>query len=248
LSAAGLSALFYAPPFGGTDPVLPALQAKGYAVTQPASWAAFNQALSNNVYTPAVAHLQSGAFDDLAASAAALSAHLAAGRAAWLVDWTRSNYPAAAFQGGYAKGQQLNQQPVSISDGDLAAGVTNPLPLSSPGYATWSWGLAASRGAVALASFPDGSPAVVLGNGGRSALLGFTADAVTGQNGQRFFENLLDITAKAPPRHSELPADQLRRQGRDPGERDGDRNRRRRQSGGRVDRLGRRQGERYRLV
>jgi hypothetical protein len=39
---------------------------------------------------------------------------------------------------------------------------------------------------------------VVLGNSGRSALIGFTADAVARQDGQRLFENLLDITLQPP--------------------------------------------------
>ena len=193
----GPTVLYYADYFLGADPVLPALQAKGFSVTQPGSWAEFRQALNANEYDLAVALNQNYGFDDPAATAAALSAHLATGRAAWLVDWTLQASVAAPFQGGYAGPD--NQQPVSISDADLAAGVTNPLPLTNPGWGRWSWGLSPSGAAAALASFPDGSPAVVLGNGGHSALIGFTADCVTGEDGQRFFENLLDITVNAPP-------------------------------------------------
>jgi hypothetical protein len=128
---------------------------------------------------------------------AALSAHLAAGRAAWLLDVFFQSSLAAVFQGGYT--WTINQQPVTISDGDLAAGVANPLPLANPGYGIWSWDLSASGDATALARFPDGSPAVVLGNGGRSALLGFRTDTLTEQDGQRFYDNLLDITVNPPP-------------------------------------------------
>jgi hypothetical protein len=132
-----------------------------------------------------------------------LSAHLAAGRTAWVVDWDRDPSLAAVFQGGYAGAGAINQQPMTVSYADLAAGVANPLPLADPrngvGWVRWSWGLVASDGGAALASLPDGSPAVVLGNERRSALLGFIADTITGQDGQRFFENLLDITVPAPP-------------------------------------------------
>jgi hypothetical protein len=189
----GPAALYYVDGFAsrGADLVLPALQAKGYAVTRAHSWTEFTQALNTTKFALAVALNQVGAFDDVDATAAALSAHLAAGRAAWLADWTLQASVAAPFQGGYAG--PTNQQPVSISAGHLAAGVASPLPLSNAGN-TWSWSLAAAGGAVALASFPDGSPAVVLGNGGRSALLGFGSDSVTSGDGQQFFENLVDIT------------------------------------------------------
>jgi hypothetical protein len=155
------------------------------------------QALAGGQYALAIALAQDSDVNGPNATAAALSAHLAAGGAAWLADFTCEASLAAAFQGGCA--EATNQQPVTISDANLAAGVANPLPLTNPGWLTWSWSLTASGEAVPLASFPDGSAAVVLGSKGRSALIGFTADSLTGQNGQRLFGNLLDITVPLPP-------------------------------------------------
>jgi hypothetical protein len=79
------------------------------------------------------------------------------------------------------------------------------MAMADPGYPLVKYdfyvcsGLTTSGDATVPARYADGPAAVVLGHQGRSALIGFTADAIVGQgNGQRFFENLLDITA-APP-------------------------------------------------
>ena len=200
LAADPPAALYYfTESYRGQDLILPALQAKGYAVTQPGSWAEFRQALAGGEYALAIAIENSnGGLDDPVSTASALSDHLAAGRAAWLVDSKGQGSLPAVFQAGYTGGQ--NVVSVGIFDPELAAGVETPLSLTNPGsYVALSWGLTASSGAVATATFGDGSAAVVLGNDGRSAMIGFAADSLTGQDGQRFYENLVGITVPAPP-------------------------------------------------
>lgn len=184
----GVPALYYADFFLGANPVIPALQAKGYPITKAASWAEFNQLLASNEYFLAIALNQSGFLE---ADYSAVSNHLAAGRRAWLIDWSRETPFAQLFEGQYSGVN--NQNPVTILNNSLAAGVTNPLPLQNPGWTTMSWGIHPAGDGESLAQFPNNHSAVIWGNRGKSALIGFSADSVAGIDGQRFFENLLDL-------------------------------------------------------
>jgi hypothetical protein len=198
----------------GEDPVAPALQAKGYAVDRPASWPEFTAMLLAGAppYALAVALRQSHARDtprseDVGAATDALAAHLAAGRAAWLVDWSGDDSVGEAF-GGYANlNGGFDYGGLNITDPRLAAGLPNPLPVrnagwpQTPGEATFSWTLMpiAHFSKIAALFSNRGPFAVALGNEGRSAVLGFAADALAGAEGRRFFENLVDITVPGPP-------------------------------------------------
>ena len=89
------------------DQIQRALAAKGYAFDLVGTWPEFRQALNATNYPLAVAVHLSGFIDDVPATAAALSAQLAAGRATWLVDQAELNPTlAAVFQGGYGGGRE----------------------------------------------------------------------------------------------------------------------------------------------
>ena len=118
-----------------------------------------------------------------------LSNHLASARRAWLIDWSQDGALAALFEGTYTGIPNLN--PVTIENDSLADGVENPLPLQNPGWNTWSWAITPTGDAESVARYDNGNSALVWGNEGRSALIGFTADSVSESNAQRFFENLL---------------------------------------------------------
>jgi subtilisin family serine protease len=188
VARAGYTALFYADGFLGENPVLPALQRSGYLVDSASSWTNFEALLTGGHYTMAVALAQIGA---PAAGYAAISNQLAAGRRALLIDRSKNADFGSLFEATYTGPD--NQTPVTILEPDLAAGVTNPLPLSNPGHSRFAWGLAPMGSAESLAAFSAGQSAVVWGNNGRSALVGFTADALSGETGVRFFENLLRL-------------------------------------------------------
>lgn len=95
--------LYYANPYAhGDDPVvLPALQAKGYDVTRLHDVAEFERLLSTTKYPLAIAFNNYRYAYELNETLPALSAHLAAGRVAWLVDRARNPSLAAPFQGGF---------------------------------------------------------------------------------------------------------------------------------------------------
>ncbi len=188
VARAGFTALFHADVFLGENPVLPAMQRLGYLTDVASSWTNFEAMLENDAYSLVVALAQGGAAP---AGFAAVSNHLAAGRRALLIDRSKSAGFASLFEAGY--GGPDNQTPATLLEPDLAAGVTNPLPLQNPGHTRFAWGLSPIGAAESLASFPAGQSAVVWGNNGRSALVGFTADALSGENGIRFFENLLTL-------------------------------------------------------
>jgi hypothetical protein len=148
--------------------------------------------------------------DDPLATRAALSAHLAARRSAWLVDHEYGAAPlgrAAASEGGVITAQYVplpwQKSEFWIADPDLAAGIEGRVMyLHDPGWdyvSTWPLGWVNSTDIAARYVEDVGSPAVVLGNGRRSAAIGFVADSLTGRDGQRFYENLLDITTKPRP-------------------------------------------------
>jgi subtilisin family serine protease len=185
----GVTALYRAEGVVGAQPVLTALQRLGYAVTVAASWTEFNGLLASNTYLLAVALNHASATNGV--DLTAVSNHLAAGRRALVVDASKSA-PVGALLHAVYEGVD-NQNPVYITDPELSFGVTNPLPLQNAGYTRWSWGATPTGSAESLADFPAGASAVVWGNGGRSALVNFTADAVSGDSGARFFENLLQL-------------------------------------------------------
>lgn len=189
VARAGFTAVYYADQFLGENPVLPALQRRGFLVNVATSWTHWAGMLGSNSYSLAVAVAQSGS--PPGAGLAALSNHLASGRRALLIDRSKNAAWGALFESTY--GGPDNQTPVSITEPDLATGVTNPLPLLNPGHTRYAWGLLPTGGAESLATFPAGQSAVVWGNNGRSASVGFTADALPLEMGITFFENLLTL-------------------------------------------------------
>lgn len=198
----GYTAVFYADHFLGENPVLPALQRRGYLVNAATSWTHWASLLSSNAYSIAVAVAQSGASPG--AGLAALSNHLASGRRALLIDRAKSAAWGALFESTY-NGPD-NQTLAVITEPDLAAGITNPLPLLNPGHTRYAWGLLPTGGAESLATFPAGQSAVVWGNNGRSATVGFTADAIPLSAGIAFFENLLTLVESGGDALTVLPS------------------------------------------
>jgi len=115
------------------------------------------------------------------------NAYVSGGGKAILADWTKDAVRGALFGATYSGHD--NQDPFTISNDLLNSGVDNPLPLTNPGYAKYSLGMAATTGKVA-ATFPNGDAAIVVAANGNTIINGFAPEAPTSTNdGAVLFEN-----------------------------------------------------------
>lgn len=133
------------------------------------------------------------------ALADALVAHVEAGGYLAFATWDNGGGSESilAALGADRNGEQ-NLVAVSIDDGGLAAAFGAPTATLTNYNGNWgvfSQGLTARAGATVLATFTDGDPgaaAVVLGNDGRTAAIGFLADSLldSGGDAAAFYEEL----------------------------------------------------------
>ncbi len=203
VSREGYSALFFADGFVGPDVVVPALRAQGYAVELPDTWEDFNQALMDDEFLVAISLAQA---DYSGLDLVALEDHLLAGGRVIAADWLQDEFLAGLLEAEFTGATDMS--PITITDDDLAAGIQNPQPISDPGWGgLWSFGLRPLDTAQSIARFRNGDSALVWGHGGRSALLGMLADTLAPEDGQRFFENLLQLLEVGHDDLLTLPAD-----------------------------------------
>ncbi len=88
-----------------------------------------------------------------------------------------------------------NHESVSIAEPELADGLTTLTLLFSDDLSLWSVGM--SPQTEAPAKFPDEDAAVVIGNDGRTAAVGFVSSAIQNENeAVRFYENLIGMLMK----------------------------------------------------
>jgi subtilisin family serine protease len=199
----GFSALFFADGFVGPDFVTPALRAQGYAVELPDTWEVFNQALMDEEFLLVVSLAQAS---DSGLDLGALEDHLLANGRVIAADWQQDEMLAELLEAEFTGVDDMT--PVTMTDDDLAAGIQNPQPIADPGWgAWWSFGLRPLDAAQSIARFRNGDSALVWGHGGRSALLGMLADTLAPEDGQRFFENLLQLLEVGHDDLLVLPAD-----------------------------------------
>lgn len=93
-----------------------------------------------------------------------------------------------------------NQESMNFGDSVLVEGMTSPVPIINPGWGVrWAMGMRPINDGVSLGSFPNGDSCLVLGNGGRSVILGFLADALPAEHGKKFFGNLVDFLLSTMP-------------------------------------------------
>ncbi|MCS6772098.1 MAG: S8 family serine peptidase [Kiritimatiellae bacterium] len=183
------TALYFADRHRRPDPVLPALRSVGYLVRVATNWPAFVSSLQTGEYFIAAAVSQNGPPSPAAFSA--MSNYLSNGGRALLID--RSKNPMWAELFGAAPVGSDNRNPVIITEPDLSAGISNPMTLFNPGQPRFSWGLSPQTGSESIAEYRDGRSALVWGNQRRTAILGFTADALPTNQAIRFFENLIRL-------------------------------------------------------
>ncbi len=116
-----------------------------------------------------------------------LASYMNAGGRVILVDWRRNDSLAAMFDASYTN--DTNQRIVNL-DAALARDVGTRFVLADPGWNTYSMGLAPRADAVSLCEFDDGTSCLIVGNGGRSVLMGMVGDAMPSDRGAAFWRNL----------------------------------------------------------
>jgi hypothetical protein len=153
----------------GTDYMAAALATGGYTVTSTnGDLSSF--ALGDYDIIVYAAQGNEAPADDVAA----LDAHIAGGGRVIFTTWTVGNPSLGADWNGSSNFTSLTVGP------QFSAGITNPLDVVNPGWATFSIGLSVTSGTEA-GSFAFGNSAIVIGNGGRTIWNGFLTDTVASE-------------------------------------------------------------------
>jgi hypothetical protein len=118
---------------------------------------------------------------------------VAAGNRLVLADWQRNATILSALEAAPANGG--NGGGLVFSDDRLTEGVQQPMPLSSDSWWDYAWPLAPTGNGVSVCAFENGngSSCMVLGNGGRTAAVGFPADVMSASDGRNLIRNLLRV-------------------------------------------------------
>lgn len=180
----------------GTDAMAAALAGSSHTVTTAANEGDFVSKVGTGGWDLVVYFNQNSGN---ASAQSAIQTWVGGGGKSIFGDWLTTS--GSAFGTGY--GGANNQTSFVVSDADLAAGITNPVLLSNPGWGTFARGLAATTGSSA-ADFADAADAIVIGNDGRTIINGFLNDTfVDFSQGVMLFSNeiavLLDATEVPEP-------------------------------------------------
>jgi hypothetical protein len=168
------------------DPyVLDALWANGYLVRKVEDTAAFEDGLRLGGIDLAVLLIQEDRPDlDLLA----IDGFVEAGGRMIVADWRQDDGLAASLEARYAG--DTNLVSADLDEGSLSEDLPPTIRLTNPGWNVFSMGLEVDGRGVSVCTFEQGDSCLVLGNGGRTALLGFVADALPLDQGETFFRNL----------------------------------------------------------
>ena len=140
-------------------------------------------------------------FNQYSANNAAVSATnswVAGGGKAIFTHWMSS--AGAAFGASYTG--QTNISSFSVSNPQLASGITNPIGLYNPGSPGWfvfSLGMTETSG-ISAAEFANTDDALIIGNGGKTIINGFLNDTfVDLDQGQALFTNEINYMFYSAP-------------------------------------------------
>ncbi len=187
IPASAQNILYYNDYNVGTDSMSAALTALPvmYTVTTASGTGDFATRLAGGGYDLAIFFEQNSYGSGYDAAYAALATFIGGGGAAIADDWTRNAGHSAAFGAGFTGVN--NQTSITVTDVDLAAGVSNPVSLYNPGWGVFSTGL---NGGTSAALFGNGDSAIVVGNGGKTIFNGFLSDTfVDGATGVQLYTN-----------------------------------------------------------
>lgn len=184
---AGESAVVYIDFLLGTNYVTPALTALGYDITVATDWNDFDSKLAAGTFDLAVGLGQGNGYQG---NTSVLASYIAGGGHAVAVDYEQRSALATAFDASYTG--TINQNTATFLP-PVSVGLTNPMTLQSPGWSVFSTSLAPAQGGVSYCTFEDASSCLVVGNEGRTALLGFVSDTPPEADGQKLFENIFSL-------------------------------------------------------
>ena len=185
------TALYYCDSNSGTNLAPAALEALGFAITYADDWDDFNTKLEDGNFDLVIL-LNHG--DTLEANDDLIAAYINGGGRVVFTSYNIYDQlvidVAALFWAEYTG--DINENDLTITDPRLAAGLPDPIQLINPHWSIYSTCMSTDSG-VSLASFANDTDAVILGNDGRTAILGFLADTLDEEYGQQFFENLFGL-------------------------------------------------------
>lgn len=172
---------------------IPALVNQGFNVTVAANYDDFNTKLATGNYALAVVFNQGGCCY-LGLSLATVQNFISGGGCMIFCDWELTQSFANLFGASFTGG--TNATPATIIDPLLANGIANPVALTNPdyGWGTWSTSMTPIGSGEVLATFPDGSAAVIRGNNYHTILLGYLADTPPAADRQQLLENVIKST------------------------------------------------------
>ena len=163
------------------------IEAEGHTVTTATGAADFDTKLASGGYDVAVYLDQSSTGIEI--DETALQAFVDDGGRAIFVDWNRTASVATTFDASYTGNIDESSADLAAS---LSAGITDPMTLTNPGWVvSFSMGLSAEAGGTSACTFGNGDSCLVLGNNGRTALLGFLADTLPEADAADFWGNLI---------------------------------------------------------
>ena len=165
----------------------------GHTVTFARSPGEFRTRLAAGGYGLAVFLNQARASSESSAAITDLGVFAADGGRVIYSDWSQNSALAAPFGAGFASdtdGGDVTVDPTLATS--IAGGVVK---IRTTTWFSSAAILSASAGSVVAATYPGGQPAIVTGNSGRTAVLGFLSDTPTSS---QLFTNLVSQTLAAP--------------------------------------------------
>lgn len=184
---ASTSILYFGDYAIGTDRMAEALGSlgAGYSVTTVGSSSAFATQIGLGTYNLGIFMVQDSYPIDYNDGITALGTFVAGGGRSIYTDWYMDNTYAALF--GATWTGNTNESSFNVTLGPLAAGISNPVSLTTPGWGTYSMGV---TGPVVAATFPSIGGAIAIGNSGRSITNGFLTDTFAdGATGVQLYTN-----------------------------------------------------------
>ena len=179
---------FYDSFYGEDDPfVLDALFENGFLVHKTHDIDELHASMRSRDFDLTILLVQETGPAALELDTERLEQYLATNGRVILVDWRRDGGIAELFDASYTG--RTNDRIVSLAP-PLSPDVGERFLLARPGWLTFSMGLAPAEGGESLCTFDGGDSCVVVGNDGRSALLGMLADALPEDRGEAFWRNL----------------------------------------------------------
>jgi len=181
------------------DHVIDALTAQGYTPTAAASLSDFKTGLASGAYTMAVLFAQNYSAVKYGLAASDVQDYIDGGGLMVFTTWTSDDSSIVALFEANLSGS-TNLSNITISDTDIqSVSGLSAFTILNPSWGYYSLGLTATGSGTVLATFENGEAAMVLGNSGRTMMLGYMSDTVPTANSQAIFESIVaKLTASLP--------------------------------------------------